>query len=223
MTAINQTSELPETKRKLIDAGVGLMRKQGFNATTVDNICSAAGVTKGGFFHYFKSKEDIAKAAVLRFREGKSQEFQDAPFRSLVDPLDRVFGRLDFVKEATGGMARVTKGCLIGVFAQELSFTHPEFRSACQDSFSRMARDFATDIAEAKSLHAPKAEFDPKNVAMLYVSIIQGSLMLAKSAESNTVLHENIEQFRQYLQSLFGQTRQSPDRKPAAASDKSRK
>jgi hypothetical protein len=41
---------------------------------------------------------------------------------------------------------------------------------------------------------------------MLYVSIVQGSLMLAKASETNAVLHENIEQFRRYLQSLFGQT-----------------
>src|SRR5271167_651780 len=95
MTTINQTTELPETKRKLVDAGVGLMRKQGFNATTVDDICSAAGVTKGGFFHYFKSKEDIAKAAMARFRDGKRQDFDNAPFRKLADPLDRVYGRLD--------------------------------------------------------------------------------------------------------------------------------
>ena len=48
----------------------------------------------------------------------------------------------------------------------------------------------------------PKADFDPKHVAMLYVSIIQGSLMLAKASETNAVLFENIEQFRRYLQSL---------------------
>ena len=101
MKTINQTAELPETKRKLVDAGVSLMRKQGYNATTVDDICSAAGVTKGGFFHYFKSKEDIAKAAVVRFREGKRQDFDNAHFRKLADPLDRVFGRLDFAKAAS--------------------------------------------------------------------------------------------------------------------------
>jgi TetR/AcrR family transcriptional repressor of nem operon len=206
MIQSKQTTELPETKRKLVDAGVSLMRKQGFNATTVDDICSAAGVTKGGFFHYFKSKEDIAKAAVVRFREGKRQDFDNAPFRKLADPLDRVYGRLDFAKESTGGGKHLTKGCLIGMFAQELSFTNPELRNACQDSFARMAKDFEKDLADAKSLHAPKADFDPKNLAMLYVTIIQGSLMLAKAAEANAVLHENIEQFRRYLQGLFGRS-----------------
>src|SRR5277367_5926926 len=109
MSSTKPTKELPETKRKLVDAGVSLMRRQGFNATTVDDICWAAGVTKGGFFHYFKSKEDIAKAAVVRFHEGKRRDLDNAPFRKLADPLDRVYGRLDFAKESTGGDKHLTK------------------------------------------------------------------------------------------------------------------
>src|SRR2546425_5494492 len=122
-----QIKQLPETKRKLLDAGVSLMRHRGFNATTVDDVCAAAGVTKGGFFHYFKSKDNLAAAAVTRFHELKAKQFADAPFRNLADPLERVFGRLDFAKESSGGNKGLTKGCLIGMFAQELSFTHPNF------------------------------------------------------------------------------------------------
>ena len=204
-----QTSQLPETKRKLVDAGVNLMRNRGFNATTVDDICAAAGVTKGGFFHYFKSKEDLAKAAVIRFHELKSKQFAEAPFRRLADPLDRVFGLLDFAKEASGGAKGLTKGCLIGMFAQELSFTNPELRLVCEDRFARIAKDFETDLVEAKVRYAPRAAFDPKRLAMLYVSIVQGSLMLAKASASNRVLVENLEQFRAYLQFLFGRSRGS--------------
>src|SRR5713101_2952567 len=112
-----QTTELPETKRKLVDAGVNLMRSRGFNATTLDDICAAAGVTKGGFFHYFKSKDEIAKAALAQFAGGKARDFQKAPFRKLADPLDRVFGRLDFVRKSAGA-TRLTRGCLIGMLAQ---------------------------------------------------------------------------------------------------------
>jgi len=81
------TKQLPETKRKLVDAGVALMRQRGFSATTVDDICAEAGVTKGGFFHYFKSKDDLATAAVTRFYDMKAKQFADAPFRNLADPV----------------------------------------------------------------------------------------------------------------------------------------
>ena len=198
------TKQLPETKRKLVDAGVSLMRRRGFNATTVDDICAEAGVTKGGFFHYFKSKEDLATAAVTRFYDMKAKQFADAPFRNLADPLERVFGRLDFAKASAGGAKGLTKGCLLGMFAQEMSFTNAQLRSICHDRFAQIAKDFEIDLAEAKVLYAPRAAFDPKTVAMLYVSIVQGSFMLAKASESNKVLMENIEQFRAYLQTLFG-------------------
>src|SRR5882672_5599069 len=98
MSKRSPLTELPETKRKLVDAGVNLMRSRGFNATTVDEVCAAAGVTKGGFFHYFKSKGDLAAAALTRFHEQRARKSADAPFRRLGDPLERVFGRLDFAK-----------------------------------------------------------------------------------------------------------------------------
>jgi TetR/AcrR family transcriptional repressor of nem operon len=201
----NEKIEPSETKLHLLDAGVKLMRVKGYNATTVDDICSEAGVTKGGFFHYFKGKEEMAKAALARFHEGKDQSIQDAPFAKLADPLDRVYGRLDYIKESVGGKSRLTQGCLIGVFAQELSFTHPELRSQCQDLFLRIAKDFEKDLAEAKAMYAPAAKFSPKRVALLYVSIFQGSSMMAKASETNTVLLDNIEEFRGYLQTLLEQ------------------
>ncbi len=211
MTTHAETLEMPETKRKLVDAGVLLMRTKGFNATTVDDICSEATVTKGAFFHYFKSKDEIAQAAIQRFGEGRLRAAEDAPFRKFADPLDRVYGRLDFVKEYYSNAANLTKGCLIGTFAQELSFTHPELRSACQERFARIARDFEEDLAAAKAAHAPQATFDPKKVAQLYLSICQGSFMLVKAAESNTILVENLDQFRGYLQALFGAAQKSPE------------
>lgn len=200
-----KSAQLPETKRKILDACVKLMRLKGFNATTVDDICLAAEVTKGAFFHYFESKEDIAKAAISRFIETRSLDSQAAAFRKLADPLERVYARLDFARESFGGTKQPTGGCLIGTFAQELSFTHPELRSVCQEAFSMMADDFEKDLAAAKSVHAPHAEFDPKSLALFYVSIFQGSSLMAKASETNAILLDNIEQFRGYLHTLFGQ------------------
>jgi TetR/AcrR family transcriptional repressor of nem operon len=209
MNQNNQTIELPETKRKILDAGVQIMRTKGFAATSVDDVCLAAGVSKGAFFHYFKSKDELARAAADVFSESNARQIQDAPFKQLTDPLARVFGRLDFVREIAGGSERVTKGCLIGMFAQELAASHPELRRVCQESFSRVARDFEQDLTEAKAQYAPQAGFSPKGLALMYVSMFQGSLMMAKSAESNAILAENLEQFRQCLQSLFGQPQSS--------------
>ena len=172
--------------------------------------------SRGGTTYHNIFKNSIDRRSI--FHELKANQFADAPFRRLADPLARVFGRLDFAKEASGGAKGLTKGCLIGIFAQELSFTHPELRSLCQDKLARIAKDFETDLAEAKALYAPRAAFDPKSLAVLYLSIVQGSLMLAKASESNRVLVENIEQFRACLQILFGQGRRSTGKRPGKVS-----
>ncbi len=195
----------PATRRKLVDAGVALMRQRGFNATTVDDICAEAGVTKGGFFHYFKSKDELAAAALGRFREMKEEQLAGAAFRRMADPLERVLGRLDFVKESATEVKGSTRGwgCLIGMFAQELSFTNSRLRKMCDEHFAAIAKDFEADLAEAKARHAPGAAFEPGKVALMYVSVVQGSLILAKAARNKGALAENIAQFRAYVEGLF--------------------
>lgn len=209
-TEATNIAELSDTKRKLLDASVTLMRTKGYNATTVDDVCASAGVTKGAFFYYFKSKEDLAKAALARFYDRRLVDFQNAPFRKLADPLDRVFGRLDFGIEYIGGPEQLTKGCLIGMFAQELSFTNPELRAAAFEALRRSVADVEKDLATAKIVHPPQVDFNPRQVAQLYVSMYQGALMMAKASESNRVLVDNIEQFRQYLNFLFGKSANPP-------------
>jgi TetR/AcrR family transcriptional repressor of nem operon len=200
----NQSLAMPETKRKLVDAGVVLMRAQGFHATSLDEICSAAGVTKGGFFHYFKSKDELAQAALSRFQEGRVMTFADAPFRKLSDPLARILGRLDFVEESSGGTKGLTKGCLIGVLAQELSFTSAGLRSVCHEIFLRFAEDIEQDLSKAKAKYVPVIDFDPKKLSLFYVALFQGSSLMAKASAGNSILVDNIEQFRAHLKSLFG-------------------
>jgi TetR/AcrR family transcriptional repressor of nem operon len=192
------------TKRKLLDAGVELIRTRGYNGTTVEDICKSAGVTKGGFFHYFGSKDDVADAALATFTEIRTELFREAPFRQVADPLERVFARLDFEKELieAGGKS---KGCLAGMLAQELAASRKEFRVACDEYFTKRVDDFATDLAAAKAAHAPQASFDPKSVAKFFLAVTQGSHILAKASGDNGVRLENIEHFRAYLRGLFAE------------------
>ena len=91
------TSEVPDTKRRLLDAATGLMMQQGFTATSVDEICEQAKLTKGSFFHYFKSKEEIGEGALDHYFDRQKAMFFQADFNKLADPLERLNGLLDFI------------------------------------------------------------------------------------------------------------------------------
>lgn len=64
-TPENLRDSVPQnSKTKLLDAALQVIRTKGYTAATLDDICVAAGVTKGSYFHYFKGKEEMALQAV---------------------------------------------------------------------------------------------------------------------------------------------------------------
>ena len=67
VTSSASPKTLPATKQKLMDAAQPLMIQNGYVATTVDEICAAAEVTKGAFFYHFDSKEALARELLERF------------------------------------------------------------------------------------------------------------------------------------------------------------
>src|SRR5882672_1165295 len=85
-----------ESKTRLLDAALHVIRAKGYAATTVDDICTTAGVTKGSFFHHFKSKDELALAAVGHFSDMADGLFSTAPYHAAKDPLERLLGYVDF-------------------------------------------------------------------------------------------------------------------------------
>src|ERR1035441_3450634 len=90
------TERQHESKTKLLNAALQLIRTKGYAATTIDAICHKAGVTKGSFFHHFKSKDELALAAVSHWGAMTDGFFAAAPYSKLQDPLQRLFGYVDF-------------------------------------------------------------------------------------------------------------------------------
>src|SRR4051794_36157817 len=86
------------TRLKLLDAALAVIRPKGFTATTVDELCAHAGVSKGSFFHHFKDKEALAVAAAEYWSEVTGALFAQAPYHAPADPLDRALGYLRFRK-----------------------------------------------------------------------------------------------------------------------------
>lgn len=194
--------EHPETKEKLLKAAQELMLTKGFPATTLDEICEKAGVTKGCFFHYFDDKEHLGKELVERAALVRREALHNAPFRKEKDPLKRVFGLLDSLIEKFKDKGS-HKGCLLGTFAQELSETYPEIRSACNKGFAEWAEILKQDLDAAKAAYLPKSSLDTKSMAYYFISLLEGSFILAKVQKSTAVPYENLKMFKEYVGSVF--------------------
>ena len=79
-----------DARAKLLDAALSVIRHKGYSASTVDELCAAAGVTKGAFFHHFRSKDALGVAAADHWSETTSALFAEAAYHRHADPLDVV-------------------------------------------------------------------------------------------------------------------------------------
>jgi TetR/AcrR family transcriptional regulator, transcriptional repressor for nem operon len=191
-------------KAKLLDAAFAVIRTKGFAATSVDDLCAAAGVTKGAFFHHFKSKDDLAVAAANHWSEVTGVLFASAPYHAHEDPLQRVLGYLDFRKALLkGNVPEFT--CLVGTMVQEAYETNPQIRAACDSSISGHADNIAADIAAAMKRHKIKANWTAESLALHTQAVLQGAFILAKAKGGAGIAAESIDHLARYIELLFNQ------------------
>jgi TetR/AcrR family transcriptional regulator, transcriptional repressor for nem operon len=206
---MNRTQNSIETRNRLMDCARDLIRAKGYAATAVDDICAAAGVTKGAFFHHFESKERLGVAAIQRFEAMAEEIFGSAAFAAHADPRDRVLGYVDFrASMLQGDIALYT--CLMGTTVQEVYATHPDLRAACDQGMSEHIATLTRDIEAAKQAYAPEAPWSAESVGYFIQSVLQGAFIYAKVKQGSGTAVESLAHLRVYLETLLPKSTNCP-------------
>jgi TetR/AcrR family transcriptional repressor of nem operon len=192
-----------DARRALLDAALALVRKQGWAATSVDQLCAYAGVTKGAFFHHFPSKEHLGVAAAVYWDEVTAAMFADAPYHALSDPLDRVLGYIDFRAAITDGPIEAIT-CFAGTMVQEVFASSDPLRSATRQAIDLHAGRLVDDIEAAIALYPPRVPVQASDLALYTQTVVQGGFIVAKAAGDRAPLLDAIAHLRRYIQMLFG-------------------
>ncbi len=190
------------SRQRLLDAALHEFRSRGYAATTVDDLCRAAGVGKGSFFHHFPSKEALALEAVNHWNAMTGALFAQAPYHAPADPRDRVLAYVDFrAALLQGELADFT--CLLGTIVQETYDSHPALRDACRAGIETHASTLVRDIAAAKARHAPAADWTPESLALFTQAALQGAFILAKAQGCAPAASDAVSHLRRYIESLL--------------------
>ena len=204
------------SKTKMLDAALKVIRAKGYTAATLDDICAAAGVTKGSYFHHFKSKEEMALMAVRHWNTMTGGLFATAAYQQLADPRDRVLAYINLRADILQGeLPDYT--CLLGTMVQELYETNPRIRDACNAGIRGHAATVAADIAQAKALYVPDADWDPMVAALYTQATIQGAFILAKAQGGPQIAEQCIHLLRRHVASLLGLNHEVPQHKELTA------
>jgi TetR/AcrR family transcriptional regulator, transcriptional repressor for nem operon len=202
MQPIHAFRSAPVTARdKLLEAGVKLVRERGFAATSVDDLCRAAGVTKGAFFHHFVSKEALGVALADYWSSSTGAFFDGALYHAHEDPLERVLGYIDFRLMLIEGTPQEFS-CVAGTMVQEAFLSSEAIRLACEASISGNAAKLEADIAAALQRYGVNG-IDAASLALHVQAVLQGSFVIAKAKGDATPARESITHLKRYFELLF--------------------
>lgn len=175
------------TRDQLIDAGLDLMNRHGFNATGLNEILRTANVPKGSFYHFFGSKEEFAGVALERYAAEKASHSASILGDAAVSPLKRLKRYfLDLVK--ISGNKGPTPGCLLGRFSLEVAADSPQLRKRISASFARWQHAIATVIEQAVGQKQLPADTNAQELAGFILNSWEGALLRSQADKSDAPL-----------------------------------
>ncbi len=172
-----------DTRERIIEAGADLIHRQGFNATGLKEILDAAGVPKGSFYHYFKSKEAFGLAVVEHFATRFGAKFREAAADTSLSPLGRLNRFLTTI-EALFEQQGCTRGCPIGNLSQEMGGLSETFQQSLKQVTDRTAGGFAKLIKLGQEQGEVRPDLDPVETAYFMIASWQGALIRMKVTRS---------------------------------------
>lgn len=197
-----------EARALILTAATDLIRRRGFAATSVDDLCAAAGVTKGAFFHHFAAKDDLGVAVVRHWTETTGAMFAAHHYNSLPDPLDRVFAYLN-LRRSLLVMPIPEFSCVAGTSVQETHLSSPAIRAAAEDSLRSGFAHVEAHLAEALALH-PVAGVTAHSLARLCQVAVQGGIVVAKAMDDAAPARDAFDHLERYLRLLFNRGPRGP-------------
>ena len=190
-----------DMKDRLMDAAMDLMWQNSYSAASVDAICERAGAKKGSFYYFFKSKSELAAAALETDWKKKSAEM-DSIFSPTVPPLERFDRYFDFVYDR---LAEVQKkcgsilGCPFMSVGSEVSTQDQIVREAIDRIMDRKLQFFLSAVRDATAQGLIVAR-DPEAKAKALFACYQGTVAQARIQNDLDLLR----QFKQTARDVLG-------------------
>ncbi len=168
------------TKLELLEAGTRLMLEKGYSNCGLQEVLESVGVPKGSFYHYFESKEDFALQIIRHFDQGYTEQILSSLRDRSLSPIDRL-KRYCATHRQRIEERKCTRGCLIGNLSQEMAGQSEVLREELEKVFQSWTDVFAACMEEGQRKGEIRNDFEPLELADLFLSGWEGAILRAKS------------------------------------------
>ena len=170
-----------DTKGRIIKAAKTLYSSHGCDGTTLDDIITASGITKGAFYHYFKSKESLCESVldeVIEDYRAIAESFEED-----IEPIERLSKFLDKIAELNGSGEWVN--CrLILRFSTNTFESHPKIQRRLKNFWQWQISFYEDLIEQCRQSGQISTDIDLETQTRILMSAMAGAIMLDKAAPS---------------------------------------
>ncbi|TQS69951.1 TetR/AcrR family transcriptional regulator [Rhodobacteraceae bacterium] len=167
-------AQAAENHQAVINAASNLFREHGFDGIGLKDLMKGAGLTQGGFYKQFASKEDLMAQASGRAIEGAALRWSRAIEARRGDALDAI---LTFYLTAEHRDDK-GEGCPFVALAGDAARQGPKVKAQFQDGLHAHLQMLERVFAQADS---PTSNHPPQGAAMAVLSLLVGSVLLSRT------------------------------------------
>ncbi|MFI5316018.1 MAG: TetR family transcriptional regulator C-terminal domain-containing protein [Myxococcota bacterium] len=171
-----------DARERLVDEAARLFHARSYESVGVQELCEAAEVNKGSFYHFFPSKEDLAAAVIEAQWAATQSEVLDPALADDVPPLARIERVFALLTRAQRGAKRAdgrAPGCPLANLSAEMCNHAPKLRRKLVRVYDAMQERFAGALRDAVAARELPADTDVERKAEALVALTQGSMLLS--------------------------------------------
>ena len=186
------------TRDRVLDAATALVFEHGVAGTTLDDVRSAANVSKGQLYHYFADKDDLVRGVIDRTIQqvlDAQPALADLSSWSAIARWFDALVELQVERHAVGG-------CAIGGLAGELAESDERFRQSLALGFDRWEEPLRRGLEKMRAAGKLRRSADPGRLATATLASIQGGLVLTQTRRDPRQLRTALDAAYAYLRSF---------------------
>jgi len=194
------------TRGKILNAAQNLVLERGYVGMTVDHVLNEVGITKGAFFHHFKSKDDLARALLQRYAERDERiyrETRDRAEKLSDDPLQQVLLYIGLFQEMFEGLTEPYPGCLFASYIYELQQFGDDTRELIRSSFTKWRELLQEKFEAVARRYPPRIEVSAASLADAFTVVLEGAFITSKALNEPKLVSDQLRHFRNYVELLF--------------------
>jgi TetR/AcrR family transcriptional regulator, transcriptional repressor for nem operon len=186
-------------------AEIAILEK-GFGATSIDELITAANITKSGFFYHFRDKSELARVLLARYLERESALFDDL-FRRAdelnEDPLHGFLVGLKMLAELLADLPSGHPGCLVASYCYQERLFDRDVRALSAEAVLAWRQRFRERLSRIEARYPPRIDVNLDDVADMLSVVVDGGIILSKVLRDKEYLPRQVLLYREFVRTIF--------------------